>query len=134
MGFKQSFKKVTEVVNLENVSVPEGGDSFTQSYDEVLKVINTSYDGNQLNAILPLIKNVVSLDEEQMERFYNEISKHSADVDGDAEAFKDLNQKLVGKTDKKEGILEYIKAGTTTLTFANTLLTIVKSILAFTTK
>lgn len=134
MGFKQSFKKVSEVVNLENTSVSEGGDSFNQSYDEVLKVINTSYDGNQLNAILPLIESVVSLDEEQMECFYNEISKHSADVDGDAGAFKELNQKLADKKDKKESILEYIKAGTTTLTFANTLLTIVKNILAFTTK
>lgn len=134
MGFRQSFQNVTEVVNLENASVPEGGNSFTQSYDEVLKVINTSYDGNQFNAILPLIESVVSLDEEQMERFYNEISKHSADANGDAEAFKVLNQTLVGKKDKKEGILEYLKAGTTTLTFANTLLTIVKNILAFTTK
>lgn len=131
MAFNQSFKKVTEVVNLENTSAASSGESFTQSYEEVLKVINTSYDSTQLNTIMSLVEQVISLNEEQTEKFYEEIVKRSAANDNDAEAFRKLNQKVAGKSNKKEGILEYIKAGTTTLTFANTLLTIVKTILGF---
>ena len=129
MSFNQSFSKVTEVINIDNPSVPSSGDSFKQTYDEVLKVINTVYDSKELNTIAPLVDNVIALNKDQVELFYNEIVKRSSNTEDNAEAYNDLKQQLVGKSDKKEGLLEYIKAGTVTLTFANSLLTIVKTIL-----
>lgn len=129
MAFNQSYKKVVEVVNIENSSEVNSGDSFKQSYDDVLKVINTVYDNTQLNTITPLVEKIISLNEDQTEQFYNEIVKRSSDTGSDAEAYRDLKQQLDGKNDKKKGILECIKAGTITLTFANSLLTVVKTIL-----
>ena len=129
MAFNQSYKKVVEVVNIENSSEVNSGDSFKQSYDDVLKVINAVYDNTQLNTITPLVEKIISLNEDQTEQFYNEIVKRSSDTGSDAEAYRDLKQQLDGKNDKKKGILECIKAGTITLTFANSLLTVVKTIL-----
>ena len=133
MAFDQSFDKVTKVVNIDNPSLSAGGDSFKQSYGEVLEVINTLYDGTERNTITPLVENVIALNEAQTEQFYNEIVKRSSDTGDYAESYKNLKKQLVGKSDKKEGFLEYIKAGTITLSFANTLLTVVKTILGLVT-
>ena len=48
MAFNQNFKQVTEVINIENSSSGDGGDAFKQTYDEVVKVINTQYDSSHL--------------------------------------------------------------------------------------
>lgn len=131
MGFNQKFGKVTEVINIDDPSLGDGGDSFKQAYDEVFKVINSCYDSTRLDAISPLVHNLIAMDDEQTKKFYDEIVKRSTSSDNDVEEFNKLNQQLSGKINKKEAVLEYIKAGTTTLTFANTLLTIAKTILGF---
>lgn len=131
MSFKQNYKKVTEVVNIDNSSVTEGGEKFTQSYDEVFKVINTSYDGSELSTINPLVEKIFSMNTDQAELFYKKVEEHCIASGENTTEFQELNQKIKEKNNKKEGILEYIKAGTVTLTFANSLLSIAKTILAF---
>lgn len=129
MAFNQNFKKVTEVINIENSSLGDGGDAFKQTYDEVFKVINTQYDGSHLDAISPLVKNLIAMDEVQTEKFYDEVIKQSSVPNNNEDEFNKLKQHMFNKKNKKEAILEYIKTGTITLAFANTLLTIAKTLL-----
>ena len=129
MAFNQNFKKVTEVINIENSSLDDGGDAFKQTYDEVFKVINTQYDSSHLDAISPLVKNLIAMDEVQTEKFYDEVIKQSSVCNSNEDEFIKLKQHMLNKKNKKEAILEYIKTGTITLAFANTLLTIAKTLL-----
>lgn len=128
MAFNQNFKKVTEVINIENSSLGDGGDAFKQTYDEVFKVINTQYDSSHLDAISPLVKNLIAMDEVQTEKFYDEVIKQSSVSNSNEDEFIKLKQHMLNKKNKKEAILEYIKTGTITLAFANTLLTIAKTL------
>ena len=129
MAFNQNFKKVTEVINIENSSLDDGGDAFKQTYDEVFKVINTQYDSSHLDAISPLVKNLIAMDEVQTEKFYDEVINQSSVSNSNEDEFIKLKQHMLNKKNKKEAILEYIKTGTITLAFANTLLTIAKTLL-----
>ena len=128
MAFNQNFKKVTEVINIENSSLGDGGDAFKQTYDEVFKVINTQYDSSHLDAISPLVKNLIAMDEVQTEKFYDEVINQSSVSNSNEDEFIKLKQHMLNKKNKKEAILEYIKTGTITLAFANTLLTIAKTL------
>ena len=129
MAFNQNFKQVTEVINIENSSSGDGGDAFKQTYDEVVKVINTQYDSSHLDAISPLVKNLIAMDEVQTEKFYDEVINQSSVSNSNEDEFIKLKQHMLNKKNKKEAILEYIKTGTITLAFANTLLTIAKTLL-----
>lgn len=129
MAFNQNFKKVTEVINIENSSSGDGGDAFKQTYDEVVKVINTQYDSSHLDAISPLVKNLIAMDEVQTEKFYDEVINQSSVSNSNEDEFIKLKQHMLNRKNKKEAVLEYIKTGTTTLAFANILLTITKTIL-----
>lgn len=129
MAFNQNFKKVTEVINIENSSLGDGGDAFKQTYDEVFKVINTQYDSSHLDAISPLVKNLIAMDEVQTEKFYDEVINQSSVSNSNEDEFIKLKQHMLNRKNKKEAVLEYIKTGTTTLAFANILLTITKTIL-----
>lgn len=129
MAFNQSFKKVTEVVNIDSLSDSESGEAFKQSYEDVCKVINTTYDAYQLAAINPLVESIISMNDEQAEKFYSEIAKRSYAYNEDSGDYSRLNKSIANKDDKKAGILEYIKGGTITLTFANTLLNLIKTII-----
>lgn len=129
MAFNQNFKQVTEVINIENSSSGDGGDAFKQTYDEVFKVINTQYDSSHLDAISPLVKNLIAMDEVQTEKFYDEVINQSSVSNSNEDEFIKLKQHMLNRKNKKEAVLEYIKTGTTTLAFANILLTITKTIL-----
>lgn len=129
MAFNQNFKQVTEVINIENSSLGDGGDAFKQTYDEVFKVINTQYDSSHLDAISPLVKNLIAMDEVQTEKFYDEVINQSSVSNSNEDEFIKLKQHMLNRKNKKEAVLEYIKTGTTTLAFANILLTITKTIL-----
>ncbi len=129
MAFNQNFRKVTEVINIENSSLGDGGDAFKQTYDEVFKVINTQYDSSHLDAISPLVKNLIAMDEVQTEKFYDEVINQSSVSNSNEDEFIKLKQHMLNRKNKKEAVLEYIKTGTTTLAFANILLTITKTIL-----
>ncbi len=129
MAFNQNFKQVTEVINIENSSSGDGGDAFKQTYDEVVKVINTQYDSSHLDAISPLVKNLIAMDEVQTEKFYDEVINQSSVSNSNEDEFIKLKQHMLNRKNKKEAVLEYIKTGTTTLAFANILLTITKTIL-----
>ena len=129
MAFNQNFRKVTEVINIENSSLGDGGDAFKQTYDEVVKVINTQYDSSHLDAISPLVKNLIAMDEVQTETFYDEVINQSSVSNSNEDEFIKLKQHMLNRKNKKEAVLEYIKTGTTTLAFANILLTITKTIL-----
>ena len=129
MAYNQNFKRVTEIINIDNSSSGDGGDAFKQTYDEVFKVINTQYDGSHLDAISPLVQNLIIMDEIQTEKFYDEVVKQSSVSNNSEDGFIKLKQHMSNKKNKKEAVLEYIKTGTITLAFANTLLTIAKTIL-----
>lgn len=129
MAYNQNFKSVTEVINIDNSSLGDGGDAFKQTYDEVFKVINTQYDSSHLDAISPLVQNLIAMDEIQTEKFYDEVVKQSSVSNNNEDGFIKLKQHMSNKKNKKEAVLEYIKTGTITLAFANTLLTIAKTIL-----
>ncbi len=129
MAFNQNFKRVTEVINIDNPLLDNGGDAFKQTYDEVIKVINTQYDSSHLVAISPLVQNIIVMDEVQTEKFYDEIVKKSSASNNNEDEFIKLKQHMSNKKNKKEAVLEQIKTGTITLAFANTLLTIAKNIL-----
>ena len=96
---------------------------------EVFKVTNTQYDSSHLDAISPLVKNLIAMDEVQTEKFYDEVIKQSSVPNNNEDEFNKLKQHMFNKKNKKEAVLEYIKTGTITLAFANTLLTIAKTLL-----
>jgi len=108
MAFNQNFKKVTEVINIENSSLDDGGDAFKQTYDEVVKVINTQYDSSHLDAISPLVKNLIAMDEVQTEKFYDEVINQSSVSNSNEDEFIKLKQHMLNRKNKKEAVLDSV--------------------------
>ena len=108
MAFNQNFKQVTEVINIENSSSGDGGDAFKQTYDEVVKVINTQYDSSHLDAISPLVKNLIAMDEVQTEKFYDEVINQSSVSNSNEDEFIKLKQHMLNRKNKKEAVLDSV--------------------------
>lgn len=129
MAFIQDYKKVVKVINIDSLSDSESGESFKQSYEDIYEVINTTYDTHQLEAINPLVEDIISMNNEQSDKFYSEIAKRSYAYNDDSGEFLKLNKSIANTDEKKAGILEYIKGGTITVQFANVLLNLIKTII-----
>ena len=127
MAFKQTYKKAIEVINIDNGPLVDGGDTFDQTFDDVYKIINTKYDDSQIGALMFLMQNLSVLNEGELQKLYEEVNKQRS-VSTD---MSKLSQFITDKKNTKLGIEEYIKTGTATLTFINTLLAIVNTILGF---
>lgn len=135
MGFKQTFSNVKSVKNLDDVSLCEGrgesGLSFEQNYRDVLDVINLQYDGSHLAIVNSLVEQIMKMDEKGMDRFAEGICLHtSAESEREFVEYQKLEHAISQKEDKRAAILEYIKAGTTSMSFATSLLTLLKNILS----
>lgn len=136
MGFKQTFENVTTVKNLDDISLNVKQDSsspsFEQSYSNIFEVINVQYDGNHLVVVDSLVQQILQMNEEQMGKFIEGIKLHClSENDKESSEYEKLERVVSKKVDKKSAILEYIKAGTTSMLFATPLLTLIKTVLEF---
>jgi len=136
MGFKQTFENVKTVKNLDNISLnAEQGSSnsgFEQNYSNIFEVINVQYDGNHLAVVDSLVQQILKMDEDQVDKFIDELKLHcSSEDDKESTEYENLERAISKKIDKKNAILEYIKAGTTSMSFATSLLTLIKTVLGF---
>lgn len=135
MAFKQNFKKVDTVYNVEDVSLPKtesDPDSFKQIYEDVREVINTHYNSSLIKSVDPLVQKIIKLDERQVDKFVDFITEESETFNKkDLNEYKKMEIMIKDEGDKKKAILEYIKMGTATITFVNTMLGIVKTIMEF---
>ena len=134
MGFKQTFVNVKTVKNLDDVDLNEEKKScssgFEQHYQDIIEVINMQYDGSQLDTVNPLVYQIVKMDETQLSKFIIGIESSCSNRDEkNIEEYQKLEQTISKRENKKEAILEYIKAGTTSISFATSLLTLAKTIL-----
>ena len=134
MGFKQTFVNVKTVKNLDDVDLNEEKKScssgFEQHYQDIIEVINMQYDGSQLDTVNPLVYQIVKMDETQLSKFIIGIESSCKNKDEkNIEEYQKLEQTISKRENKKEAILEYIKAGTTSISFATSLLTLAKTIL-----
>ncbi len=134
MGFKQTFVNVKTVKNLDDVDLNEEKKScssgFEQHYQDIIEVINMQYDGSQLDTVNPLVYQIVKMDETQLSKFIIGIESSCSNKDEkNIEEYQKLEQTISKRENKKEAILEYIKAGTTSISFATSLLTLAKTIL-----
>lgn len=134
MGFKQTFVNVKSVKNLDDVNLNEEKKScssgFEQHYQDIIEVINMQYDGSQLDTLNPLVYQIVKMDETQLSKFIIGIESSCSNKDEkNIEEYQKLEQTISKRENKKEAILEYIKAGTTSISFATSLLTLAKTIL-----
>ena len=134
MGFKQTFVNVKTVKNLDDVDLNEEKKScssgFEQHYQDIIEVINMQYDGSQLDTVNPLVYQIVKMDETQLSKFIIGIESSCSNKDEkNIEEYQKLKQTISKRENKKEAILEYIKAGTTSISFATSLLTLAKTIL-----
>ena len=134
MGFKQTFVNVKTVKNLDDVDLNEEKKScssgFEQHYQDIIEVINMQYDGSQLDTVNPLVYQIVKMDETQLSKFIIDIESSCSNKDEkNIEEYQKLEQTISKRENKKEAILEYIKAGTTSISFATSLLTLAKTIL-----
>lgn len=134
MGFKQTFVNVKTVKNIDDVNLNEEKKScssgFEQHYQDIIEVINMQYDGSQLDTLNPLVYQIVKMDETQLSKFIIGIESSCSNKDEkNIEEYQKLEQTISKRENKKEAILEYIKAGTTSISFATSLLTLAKTIL-----
>ena len=134
MGFKQTFVNVKTVKNIDDVNLNEEKKScssgFEQHYQDIIEVINMQYDGSQLDTVNPLVYQIVKMDETQLSKFIIGIESSCSNKDEkNIEEYQKLEQTISKRENKKEAILEYIKAGTTSISFATSLLTLAKTIL-----
>ena len=134
MGFKQTFVNVKTVKNIDDVNLNEEKKScssgFEQHYQDIIEVINMQYDGSQLDTVNPLVYQIVKMDEIQLSKFIIGIESSCSNRDEkNIEEYQKLEQTISKRENKKEAILEYIKAGTTSISFAASLLTLAKTIL-----
>ena len=134
MGFKQTFVNVKTVKNIDDVNLNEEKKScssgFEQHYQDIIEVINMQYDGSQLDTVNPLVYQIVKMDETQLSKFIIGIESSCSNKDEkNIEEYQKLEQTISKRENKKEAILEYIKAGTTSISFATSLLTLAKAIL-----
>ena len=134
MGFKQTFVNVKTVKNLDDVDLNEEKKScssgFELHYQDIIEVINMQYDGSQLDTVNPLVYQIVKMDETQLSKFIIGIESSCSNKDEkNIEEYQKLEQTISKRENKKEAILEYIKAGTTSISFATSLLTLAKTIL-----
>ena len=97
---------------------------------DIIEVINMQYDGSQLDTVNPLVYQIVKMDETQLSKFIIGIESSCSNKDEkNIEEYQKLEQTISKRENKKEAILEYIKAGTTSISFATSLLTLAKTIL-----
>lgn len=134
MGFKQTFVNVKTVKNLDDINLNEEKKScnsgFEQHYEDIIEVINMQYDSSQLDKLNPLVHQIIKMDETQLNKFIIGIQSSCSNKDEkDIEEYQKLEQTISKKVNKKEALLEYIKAGTTSISFATSLLTLAKTIL-----
>lgn len=134
MGFKQTFVNVKTIKNLDDISLNEEKKSyssgFEQHYQDIIEVINIQYDGSQLDTLNPLVHQIIKMDETQLSKFIIGIESSCANKDEEnIEEYQKLEQTISKRENKKDAILEYIKAGTTSISFATSLLTLAKTIL-----
>lgn len=134
MGFKQTFVNVKTIKNLDDISLNEEKKSyssgFEQHYQDIIEVINIQYDGSQLDTLNPLVHQIIKMDETQLSKFIIGIESSCTNKDEEnIEEYQKLEQTISKRENKKDAILEYIKAGTTSISFATSLLTLAKTIL-----
>lgn len=134
MGFKQTFVNVKTIKNLDDISLNEEKKSyssgFEQHYQDIIEVINIQYDGSQLDTLNPLVHQIIKMDETQLSKFIIGIESSCINKDEEnIEEYQKLEQTISKRENKKDAILEYIKAGTTSISFATSLLTLAKTIL-----
>lgn len=127
MAFNQTFNNVKTVKNFDDSNSSKDISGFNQTYNDVIEVINAQYDSKTLDTINPLVKKILDMDEIQAEKLYEIIKSNNSGI-GSSD-YNRLKTILSDKKNKKDAILEYIKTGTVSLTFANALLAIIKTFL-----
>lgn len=128
MGFQQTYKKVNEIKNIEASSSSEknSGTGFLQYYEEVDRVVNIECAEEKNERVLLLCSLIEKMNESQTQEFVRQINSQVSSGDELSENYTSLWQRIKGKGNIKQSIIEYVKSGTAVISLVNSLLSLAK--------
>lgn len=129
MAFEQYFNNVKTVKNIEsNDDCTTDTIKFKQEYGEVGEVLNLSYSSDEKNSLILLLSLIENLNPEQTKSLEKKLLILESNPNND-KGIKKLIKNLRKDKDIKESIIEIIKSGTATISFATAICNLIKVII-----